>query len=91
MSGLDISAILKQKKKNIIPKRFRLYISRKTSVLLIMILMYKIGIGALSGQSRRPWDRINHGRPWGKSRHPYDNAAEDPSGTLLKYTHYLLI
>ena len=80
MSGLDISDILKQKK--IKPKRFRLYISRKTSVLLIMILMYKIGIGALSGQSRRPWDRINHGRPWGKSRHPYDNAAEDPSGTL---------
>jgi len=40
-----------------------------------------LGIGALSGQSRRPWDRINHGRPWGKSRHPYDNAAEDPSGT----------
>ena len=50
-----------------------------------MIYIYKLGIGALGGQSRRPWDRVNHGRPWGKSRHPYDNAgAEDPSGNVAQ-------
>jgi len=47
-----------------------------------------LGIGALSGQSRRPWDRITHGRPWGKSRHPYDHAEPEEKYSYHKPTMY---